>query len=77
MHRFWRCIIISVFDRSNLSSKLELLGKEGLLKIIYTNADSLTNKLELIKLIVLREKPEIVAITEVLPKNYKLKVLVL
>ena len=39
------------------------------IKFIYTNADTLTNKLEELKTLINNEKPEFVAVTEVLPKN--------
>ena len=38
-------------------------------KFIYTNADTLTNKFDELKTSINNEKPELVAITEVLPKN--------
>lgn len=41
------------------------------LKCIYTNADSLLNKLDEFKSRFLQEKPDIVAITEVIPKNMR------
>ena len=41
------------------------------LKCIYTNADSLSNKMNELRSLVYLEKPHIIAITEVKPKNYK------
>ena len=38
------------------------------LKIIYTNADTLTNKLDELNILIADEKPDLVAIIEVLPK---------
>ena len=40
------------------------------LKCIYTNADSLSNKMVELKTIVQIERPQLIAITEVKPKNY-------
>ena len=39
------------------------------LKIIYTNADSLTNKLNELKMIIEAKEPEIIAVTEIFPKS--------
>ena len=41
------------------------------LKCIYTNADSLSNKMTELKTLVKYEKPHIIAVTEVKPKNFK------
>ena len=41
------------------------------LKCMYTNADSLSNKMNELRSLVYLEKPHIIAITEVKPKNYK------
>ena len=39
------------------------------LKIIYTNADTLTNKLDELKMIIETKQPDIIAITEIYPKT--------
>ena len=44
------------------------------LKCFYTNADSLPNKKEEFENSIIKEKPDVVAITEVFPKNSRYKV---
>ena len=41
------------------------------LKCIYTNADSLRNKMAELKTVVYKEKPHIIAVTEIKPKNFR------
>jgi hypothetical protein len=41
------------------------------LKCVYTNADSLSNKMTELKTIAIIEKPHVIAVTEVKPKNYR------
>ena len=50
-------------------------GKEGSIKVMYTNADVLTNKLDLLKARCQIESPQIVGVNEVKPKNQRYKVL--
>ena len=52
-----------------IGSNLKEAGPVRAIKFIYTNADTLTNKLDELKTLVNIEKPELVAVTEVLPKN--------
>lgn len=49
--------------------------EEGMVKAMYTNADVLTNKIDLLKTRCQAELPQIVAINEVKPKNQRYKVL--
>ena len=46
---------------------------EGI-KCLYTNADSLRNKMSELRTIALNSKPEIIAVTEVIPKNYRFNI---
>lgn len=48
---------------------------EGKIKVMYTNADVLTNKIDLMKARCQSDLPQIVAINEVKPKNQRFKVL--
>ncbi len=48
------------YDKSTENSKV---------KIIYTNADTLTNKMEELLSLIEIEKPDVIGITETLPKN--------
>ena len=41
---------------------------------MYTNADTLTNKMSEMKVIVAEHHPYIIAVTEVIPKNYRIPV---
>ena len=48
------------------------LSKHNLLNIIYTNADVLTNaKIQELRNVINIDKPDIIAISEVKPKNYR------
>ena len=44
-------------------------SSKGLLKILYTNADTLTNKMDELKLLLREESPGVIAVNEVLPKK--------
>ena len=44
-------------------------AKVDFFKILYTNVDSLINKIDELKLLIRQEEPHLVAVTEILPKN--------
>ena len=44
-------------------------SSKGFLKILYTNADTLTNKMDELKLLTRDESPDVIAVNEVLPKK--------
>ena len=44
------------------------------IKCMYTNADTLTNKMPELKTLVKDTQPSVIAITEVIPKNYRFPV---
>ena len=55
-------------EKADLSRKTLELGSK-FLEIVYTNTDVLSNKMEELQSIIQQEDADLVAITEVLPKN--------
>ncbi len=55
------CIYVNVAENKNVQKKY--------LNCLYTNADSLTNKLDELKGLVKDTQPDLIGITEVKPKN--------
>ena len=46
--------------------------KKSMLKIVFTNADVLTShKMQELKILIAQDKPDIIAISEVKPKNFE------
>ena len=53
----------------NYTSKLQL--SESGLEYLYTNADQLLNKIEELKMLIADDEPDVIMITEVIPKAQK------
>ena len=60
----------------NHTESAESSSRKSVLKCFYTNADSLLNKMQELRLRIndMETRPEIIVITEVMPKNYRFKV---
>ena len=54
---------------NNLNSFPTEYAKVDFFKILYTNVDSLINKIDELKLLIKQEEPHLVPVTEILPKN--------
>ena len=62
-------------EKENNPAQVSNQVAEGKIKVMYTNADVLTNKIDLMKARCQVESPKVVAINEVKPKNQRFKVL--
>lgn len=58
-----------ITSAQNNGTSYDKSTENGKVKIIYTNADTLTNKMEELLSLIEIEKPDVIGITETLPKN--------
>lgn len=58
----------SIPQESQNSMSEKTMKQDGI-KILYTNADSLLGKRDLLKLLIQEQRPEVIAVSEILPKN--------